>query len=55
MPPIETALSGEHSEDILKITQLCTKIIQNQIQENPKVWLWFHDRWKTRPEEELTG
>ena len=49
-------MTGEEEQDILKITQLCTKIIQNQIQENPKVWLWFHNRWKTRPEnEEITG
>ncbi len=52
LPPLEIILTGDEEQDVLKITQLCTKIIQNQIQENPKVWLWFHDRWKTRPEEE---
>jgi KDO2-lipid IV(A) lauroyltransferase len=53
---LEIDVTGKEEQDILKITQLCTKIIQNQIQENPKVWLWFHNRWKTRPEnEELTG
>jgi KDO2-lipid IV(A) lauroyltransferase len=52
LPPLKTIVTGDEEQDVLKITQLCTKIIQNQIQENPKVWLWFHDRWKTRPEEE---
>jgi KDO2-lipid IV(A) lauroyltransferase len=51
-PPLETVVTGDEEQDVLKITQICTKIIQNQIQENPKVWLWFHERWKTRPEEE---
>lgn len=51
-PPLKTIVTGDEEQDVLKITQLCTKIIQNQIQVNPKVWLWFHDRWKTRPEEE---
>jgi KDO2-lipid IV(A) lauroyltransferase len=50
--PVKIDVVGEEEQDILKITQLCTKIIQNQIQENPKIWLWFHNRWKTRPEEE---
>jgi KDO2-lipid IV(A) lauroyltransferase len=51
--PLDIDVTGEEDQDILKITQLCTKIIQNQVQENPKVWLWFHNRWKTRPEEEV--
>ena len=51
-PPLDIQATGHEEDDVLKITQLCTKIIQNQIQENPNVWLWFHNRWKTRPEEE---
>jgi KDO2-lipid IV(A) lauroyltransferase len=50
--PVEIDMTGDEEQDILKITQLCTKIIQNQIQENPEVWMWFHNRWKTRPEDE---
>lgn len=49
-PPLKIDLSGDDSEDVLKITQLCTKIIQDQIKENPNCWFWFHNRWKTRPE-----
>jgi KDO2-lipid IV(A) lauroyltransferase len=51
-PPLKIDLSGDDREDILKITQLCTKIIQDRIEENPDFWFWFHNRWKTRPEEE---
>jgi len=55
-PPLEIDVRGKEKQDILKITQLCTKIIQNRIQENPKIWFWFHNRWKTRPEgEDQTG
>jgi KDO2-lipid IV(A) lauroyltransferase len=50
--PLKINVTGKEEQDILKITQLCTKIIQDQIQEHPDVWLWFHNRWKTRPEEE---
>ncbi|MFC2168275.1 lysophospholipid acyltransferase family protein [Acidobacteriota bacterium] len=50
LPPVKVSLSGEYNQDVLKITQICTKIIEDQIRDNPKFWLWFHNRWKTRPE-----
>jgi KDO2-lipid IV(A) lauroyltransferase len=52
LPPVKISLSGEHQQDVLKLTQICTKIIENQIRDHPKYWLWFHNRWKTRPESE---
>ena len=52
LKPVEITATGDADKDVLKITQLCTNIIQDQIRENPNYWLWFHDRWKTRPEEE---
>ncbi len=52
LPPVKISLSGDREQDVLKITQICTKIIENQIRDNPKCWLWFHNRWKTRPESE---
>ena len=36
-------------EQILQITQRCTKIIESQIKKAPEYWMWFHNRWKTRP------
>jgi KDO2-lipid IV(A) lauroyltransferase len=44
--------SGELDRDVLKITQACTKMIETEIRENPGLWFWFHNRWKTRPEAE---
>jgi KDO2-lipid IV(A) lauroyltransferase len=35
--------------NILNITQACTKVIEEQIRARPESWLWFHDRWKSRP------
>ncbi len=49
-PPLKIHLSGNQNQDLLKITQICTKIIENQIKKNPEYWFWFHQRWKTRPE-----
>jgi KDO2-lipid IV(A) lauroyltransferase len=52
LPPLSIQLSGRFKEDMLKITQICTKMIEDQIRKNPNYWLWFHNRWKTRPEKE---
>lgn len=50
--PLDVRSLGNKDEDLLKITQICTKIIENQIRKIPDYWFWFHQRWKTRPEGE---
>lgn len=50
--PIEPRLSGSREQDVLKITQICTKMIEREIRRNPGLWLWVHRRWNTRPIEE---
>jgi KDO2-lipid IV(A) lauroyltransferase len=48
-PSLQFSLEEDYEQNILKITQICTKIIEDQIRKNPSFWLWFHNRWKTRP------
>jgi KDO2-lipid IV(A) lauroyltransferase len=48
-PPPSPSLSGNRKQDIIDLTQACTQIIESQIRKNPGLWLWFHDRWKSRP------
>lgn len=52
LKPLKILLTENYDQDVLKITQLCTKIIEEQIRKNPIYWFWFHNRWKTRPERE---
>ena len=49
LPPPEISLSGRREEDVLKITRICTKMIEDQIRRAPEWWLWMHKRWNTRP------
>ncbi len=51
-PALDIVPGGRREEDVLKITQTCTKIIESQIRKFPEGWLWFHDRWRSRPGEE---
>lgn len=50
--PLKVDFGTDFEQDVLKITQICTKIIESQIRQNPSFWLWFHDRWRSRPQNE---
>jgi len=52
LKPLEIEQEGDYDQQVLKITQLCTKIIEAQIRKNPEHWFWLHDRWRTRPDDE---
>ena len=52
LPPLEFLSRGRRDEDVLKITQICTKMIEHEIRRTPEQWLWIHRRWNTRPAEE---
>jgi KDO2-lipid IV(A) lauroyltransferase len=52
LPPLYFPAPGRRDEDVLKITQICTKMIEHEIRRSPEQWLWVHKRWNTRPAEE---
>jgi KDO2-lipid IV(A) lauroyltransferase len=49
-PPVEVPLTGDRRADVWKITQECTRVIEQRVRENPQYWLWMHRRWKTQPD-----
>ena len=52
LPPIAFVPGEDVGADVLKITGICTKIIETAIREDPSSWLWVHDRWRSRPKDE---
>lgn len=48
--PLEFSLTGNRAEDVLRITERCTAVVEQQIAAHPQYWLWMHRRWKTRPQ-----
>ena len=48
--PLDVPLTGDRKTDVLRITQECTREIEQQIRRYPEYWLWMHRRWKTRPD-----
>ena len=52
IPLIQT---GDLEKDILDNTQVYHSIIEENIRKHPEQYFWQHNRWKTRPLEELPG
>lgn len=52
LPPVEVPRSGRRDADVLKTTQIYTKMIEHEIRREPGLWLWIHKRWNTRPADE---
>lgn len=55
--PLKFELTGDETEDVRRLTQLFTSVVERYVRQYPDQWLWIHRRWKTRPpgEAELYG
>ena len=49
-PPIQTA----RGDDPVALTALLTAAIEDQIRRVPEQWVWMHDRWRERPQWDVT-
>lgn len=52
LPEIELVDTGDRDADAVTNTQRCSMAIETMIRRYPEQWIWFHKRWKTRPEGE---
>ena len=50
LPEIDYSGRANENDDLLALTQQMTGMIETQIRKFPEQWLWFHDRWKTKPQ-----
>ena len=47
--PLSFERSGNDEDDVRRLTQLFTGIVEKYVRRYPDQWLWIHRRWKTRP------
>lgn len=52
--PLEIEMTGDYDRDTLALTAACSAATEAFIREHPEQWVWFHERWKTRPPKEKT-
>ncbi len=53
LPEIPLIQTGNEKEDILTNTQKYHGIIEDYIRKYPDQWFWLHNRWRTRPLDEI--
>jgi len=49
---LDLKITGDPDEDVRLNTARSTKIIESYIRKYPEQWIWMHQRWKTRPQQE---
>jgi Kdo2-lipid IVA lauroyltransferase/acyltransferase len=47
--PLSVEQSGNDEDDVRRLTQLFTGVVEKYVRRYPDQWLWIHRRWKTRP------
>ena len=52
-PEVKMECTGDPEKDLLVNTQNISNATEMVILQNPSQWVWMHERWKTRPGEEI--
>lgn len=53
MPALELKHTGDAEEDLLVNTKLMNEAVEYFIRRDPSQWVWMHERWATKPGEEI--
>jgi KDO2-lipid IV(A) lauroyltransferase len=48
-PPVAVQVTGDEDQDVKRLTEQLSMIMEATIRRYPGQWLWIHKRWKTRP------
>ena len=52
-PEVPIHCTGDEEYDLIQNTQRISDTTEAAILENPAQWVWVHERWKTKPGEEI--
>jgi KDO2-lipid IV(A) lauroyltransferase len=52
-PEIPITVSGDDELDLVSNTQRMSDAGETEIRKYPEQWVWMHERWKTKPGEEI--
>lgn len=53
LPPLRIEPTGDRKRDILELTKLFSRVIEERIRANPVEWVWWHRRWRRGPTPQL--
>jgi len=46
LPPIECGQSDDREAEVERVTEACSRAIEDLVRYDPKQWVWFHRRWR---------
>jgi len=52
LPLMYAEPTGDFERDVVATTARFSRVFEDMVRRHPEQWLWFHRRWKTRPEGE---
>jgi KDO2-lipid IV(A) lauroyltransferase len=52
-PEIPMSNTGDEEFDLVTNTQRMSDVSEIEIRKYPSQWVWMHERWKTKPGEEI--
>lgn len=47
--PLTVVRTDNRTQDVLRITQQWSRVVESYIRRSPNHWVWMHRRWKTKP------
>lgn len=53
LPEVKLIISGDEETDLVVNTQILSDLTEKVVREHPAQWVWMHERWKTKPGEEI--
>lgn len=53
LPEIPITVTGDDEADMINNTQVLSDFIEQTIRKHPEQWVWMHERWKTKPGQEI--
>lgn len=53
LPEIPLIITGDEETDLVVNTQNFTNVTEQIVREHPEQWVWMHERWKTKPGQEI--
>ncbi|MBI1768324.1 MAG: lysophospholipid acyltransferase family protein [Bacteroidetes bacterium] len=53
LPEIPLIYTGDDEQDLIINTQNFTNFTEDIVRQHPEQWVWMHERWKTKPGEEI--
>jgi KDO2-lipid IV(A) lauroyltransferase len=52
-PELEMTVTGDDETDLIVNTQKLSDVTEQEVRKYPEQWVWMHERWKTKPGEEI--